>query len=244
MVAEIDNLQSKKILTSEFLSQKADSKPLPKEILEDIVNQNVEKIDIQKIQDELNKIIANTVQKVSFKEIFTDRNTNIKYVIILLIVTIYIMGETVFGNWTPVYLRLAKGLDIQSAALSVTLFNIFIVVGRFIASSLAGKIKANTILLSISVLAIVSSVFFVFSDTKLFIYLAISLVGLGYSAMYPLLVSSGSTLYKKGQGTLSAIIFAAGYGGKTITPFITKATADKNLTISILVAMIFSGIAA
>ena len=155
-----------------------------------------------------------------------------------------ITTQTVFGNWTPVYLRLAKGLDIQSAALSVTLFNIFIVVGRFIASSLAGKIKANTILLSISVLAIVSSVFFVFSDTKLFIYLAISLVGLGYSAMYPLLVSSGSTLYKKGQGTLSAIIFAAGYGGKTITPFITKAIAEKNLTFSILVAMIFSGIAA
>jgi len=40
------------------------------------------------------------------------------------------------------------------------------------------------------------------------------------------------------------MIFAAGYGGKTITPFITKAIAERNLTFSILVATIFSGIAA
>ncbi|HAX17505.1 MAG TPA: hypothetical protein DCY00_02775 [Actinobacteria bacterium] len=191
-----------------------------------------------------NRIIANTVQRVSFKEIFKDRDANISYIIILLVVLIYIVGESVFGNWTPTYLRLAKGLDIQSAALGVTLFNIFIVIGRFIASSLAGKVSAKTILLAISIIAIISAVFFVMSDTKLFIYITISLVGLGYSAMYPLLVSTGSTIYEKGRGILSSMIFAAGYGGKTITPFITKAIAERNLTFSILVATIFSGIAA
>lgn len=191
-----------------------------------------------------NRIIANTVQRVTFKEIFTDRNTNISYMILLLIVIIYIMGETVFGNWTPTYLRLAKGLDIQSAALGVTLFNIFVVIGRFIASSLAGKIKAKTIMLTISILAIFSAILFVISDSKLFIYITVSLVGLGYSAMYPLLVSTGSTLYLKGRGMLSSMIFAAGYGGKTITPFITKAIAERNLTLSILIAAVFSGVAA
>ena len=58
MVAEIDNIQNKKITSIE--SQKVINKPIPNEVLEEIVNQNVEKIDIQRIQDELNKIIANT----------------------------------------------------------------------------------------------------------------------------------------------------------------------------------------
>jgi len=34
--------------------------------------------------------------------------------------------------------------------------------------------------------------------------MTISLAGLGYSAMYPLLLSSGSTLYEKGRGVLSS----------------------------------------
>ncbi len=191
-----------------------------------------------------NRIIANTVQRVSFKEIFTDRNLNITYIVILLIVIIYTMGETVFGNWTPVYLRLAKNFAIQPAAFGVTLFNIFTVIGRFIASSLAGKVRAKTILITISILAIISTIFFVRADSVLSIYITVSLVGLGYSAMYPLLVSMGSTLYEKGRGVLSSMIFAAGYGGKTIVPFITKVIAQKNLAFSMLVAAFFSGIAA
>jgi FHS family glucose/mannose:H+ symporter-like MFS transporter len=190
-----------------------------------------------------NKIIANTVQKVSFKEIFVNRKVNIIYFLTLFIIATYIVGEIVFANWSPTYLRLAKGLDIQSAALGVTFFQVFVVIGRFIASSIVGKIKARTILIFISCLALISIVLFVLSDSKVFIYTTISLAGLGYSAMYPLLLSSGSTLYEKGRGVLSSMIFASAYFGIAATPFLTRKIGTFNLTFSILVALIFSGTA-
>ena len=42
------------------LQNQKTNNPIKKEMLEEIVNQNVNKVDIQRIQDELNKIIANT----------------------------------------------------------------------------------------------------------------------------------------------------------------------------------------
>ncbi|MHB1346108.1 MAG: MFS transporter [Candidatus Humimicrobiaceae bacterium] len=190
-----------------------------------------------------NKVIANSIQKVSLREIFVNRKINLMYFITLFTISTYIVGEVVFANWSPTYLRLAKGLDIQSAALGVTFFQIFVVVGRFIASSIVGKIKPRTILIFISCLALISIVLFVLSDSKVFIYMTISLAGLGYSAMYPLLLSSGSTLYKKGRGVLSSMIFASAYFGIAATPFITRKIGSFNLTFSILFALIFSGIA-
>jgi fucose permease len=187
-----------------------------------------------------NKIIANTIQKVSFKEIFVNRKINLIYFLTLFTIATYIVGEVVFANWSPTYLRLAKGFDVQSAALGVTFFNIFIVVGRFIASSIVGKIKARTILIFISCLAFISIILFVISDSKVFIYMTISLAGLGYSAMYPLLLSSGSTLYEKGRGTLSSLIFASAYFGIAATPFITRKIGSFNLSFSVLFALIFS----
>ena len=190
-----------------------------------------------------NKIIANTIQKISFKEIFVNRKINLIYFLTLFTIATYIVGEVVFASWSPTYLRLAKGLDIQSAALGVTFFQIFVVIGRFTASSIVGKIKARTILLFLSFLALISIVLFVISDSKVFIYMTISLAGLGYSAMYPLLLSSGSTLYQKGRGILSSMIFASAYIGMAASPFITRKIGTFNLTFSILVALIFSGTA-
>ena len=60
MVSEINNnIQNKKVPPIDLQNQKTNN-PIKKEMLEEIVNQNVNKVDIQRIQDELNKIIANT----------------------------------------------------------------------------------------------------------------------------------------------------------------------------------------
>jgi MFS family permease len=191
-----------------------------------------------------NKVIANTVQKISMKEIFVSRKINFMYFMTLFIIITYIIGEMVYANWSPTYLRLAKGFDIQSAALGITFFQIFMVIGRVAASSVVGKIKAKTILLFISCLAIISTILFVASHSKFFIYATISLAGLGYSAMYPLLLSTGSTLYNKGRGILSSLIFASAYSSITAAPFIIKSVAAQNLNLSVLIATIFTGVAA
>ena len=81
MVAEIDNIQNNKITSIE--NQKIINKPVPNEVLEEIVNQNVEKIDIQRIQDELNKIIANT--DIFSRKIQLSYNEEINRVIVTVV---------------------------------------------------------------------------------------------------------------------------------------------------------------
>ncbi|MCL4385385.1 MAG: MFS transporter [Cyanobacteria bacterium] len=189
-----------------------------------------------------NRIIAAKTQKILFREVFVERDKNFIFIMILLVAAIYCTAETVIATWAPTYLRLAKNMDIQSAALSITFFQTFTVLGRFIASVLTGKVKVKTILITISGLAFISIIFFVLSKSRFFLFANISLAGLGFSAMYPLLVSSGSTIYEKGRGILASLIFASLYIGKTMAPFITKKIAETNLTFSITVALVFSGV--
>ncbi len=189
-----------------------------------------------------NRIVAAEIKKVFFKEIFVDRQTNYIFIVTLAIVAIYIVAETIFATWTPTYLRLAKGFDIKSAALGVTVLQSFVIVGRFVSSLIAGKVKVKTILITISGLAFLSMILFVLSDSRFMLYAALGLTGLGFSAMYPLLVSSGSKVYPKGQGLLASLLYASCYFGRSFAPFITRSISKFSLDFSMLVSLIFSGI--
>ena len=191
-----------------------------------------------------NKIIAEDVQRVPFKEIFVSKQKNIIFLTTLIIVAIYVASETIITTWTPTYLRLAKGIDINSAALSITVLMVFMIAGRIIAAIVAGKFKAKIIMLLLSVIALISIIFIFMANTTFLVFAAMAVAGIGYSAMYPLIVSSGSTIYEKGRGFLASIIFASAYFGKTLAPYITKLIAEFNLSFSITVSLIFSGVSA
>ncbi len=191
-----------------------------------------------------NKIIAEEVQRVPIKEIFIDKQKNIIFLVTLIMVAIYVASETVISTWTPTYLRLSKGLDVNSAALSITVLMVFMIAGRIIAAIVAGKFKAKIIMLILSVIALISIIFIFLANTTFLVFAAMALAGIGYSAMYPLIVSSGSTIYVKGRGFLVSLIFASAYFGKTLAPYITKLIAEFNLSFSITVSLIFSGVSA
>ena len=189
-----------------------------------------------------NRIIAEEIQKTSLGQIFINRQKNIIFIITLLVAAVYVASETVIATWSPTYLRLEKGLDITSAAFSITILMIFMIAGRIIASIIVGKVRAKTIMVIISGIAITAIIFIALADTRTGIFIAMALAGTGFSAMYPLIVASGSAVYQKGRGLLASLVFASAYSGKTLAPYITKLIADFNLTFSITVAIIFSGI--
>lgn len=189
-----------------------------------------------------NRIIAEEVNQVSIKEIFVNRQKNIIFLVTLIMVAIYVASETVISTWTPTYFRLAKGLDIYSSALSITILMIFMIAGRVIAAIVAGRFEAKIIMLILSAIAIISVIFIFTANTRFLVFVAMAVAGLGFSAMYPLIVSSGSTVYDQGKGFIASMIFASAYFGKTLAPYITKLIAEFNLSFSITVSLIFSGI--
>jgi len=171
--------------------------------------------------------------RLGFKEIFTDKSKNIIFFLALLSIVFYCASETVVATWAPTFFRISRNLDIQSTGYALTLFWLFIVIGRGITLFIAGRVKAIKIMLVISILAIISMVTVVFMHSQILIFVFIAAAGLGYSAMFPLLVSTGSTLYDRGRGILATGLFIASNIGITIAPFLTKFSSSVNMVLSI-----------
>ena len=180
--------------------------------------------------------------KLPLKEIFTDRTKNIIFIAIFFAIGFYCSSETIVATWAPTYFRLTRDLGVESGSILLNLFWLFIIIGRIISMIIAGRIKALKIMTGISILAIISMSIVVFLYSRYAIFAFIALAGLGYSAMFPLLYSTGSMLYEKGKGMAITILFIATNIGTTIAPFITKFISKTNLTLSVsfsFILMIF-----
>jgi fucose permease len=180
--------------------------------------------------------------KLPLKEIFKDKNKNIIFILIFVAICFYCCSETIVATWAPTFFRLARNISVQSASIILNLFWLFIIFGRIISMIIAGKIKATIIIMVISVVAIIAMIISVFLYNKYLIFVLISIAGLGYSAIFPLLYSTGGTLYTKGKGILATFLFMATNIGTTVAPFITKLSSKINLPLSIYFSFILMSI--
>ena len=178
-------------------------------------------------------------EKISFKEVFTDKKRNILFILIAVMLAIYAISETVIATWAPTFFRTERSYSIGDAALVVSLFWGGILVGRVIAGMLSGKIKAYYLVLILSSIEAISMVSIYFSGSRNLDLIIIAIVGMGYSAIFPLLVSSGSTVYRLGSGLLLTILFAAANFGISLTPYMTRFFSEFNMLLSISLAPIF-----
>ena len=178
-------------------------------------------------------------EKISFKEIFTNKSRNIIFVLTAVMLAIYATSETVIATWAPTFFRTERSFSIEDAALMVSLFWAGILAGRVITGILSGKIKAYYMILILSFIALISGVSVYFISSRNVILVITVIIGLGYSAIFPLLVSSGSVVYKLGSGVLLTILFASANLGISVTPYITRFFSGFSMLLSISLAPIF-----
>jgi fucose permease len=178
-------------------------------------------------------------QKISFKEVFIDKSRNILFVLTAAMLTIYTISETVIATWAPTFFRTERSYSIGDAALVISLFWGGILIGRVITGIFSGKIKAYYLVLILSLIAFLSAVSIYFSGSRNLDLIIIVIVGLGYSAIFPLLISTGSTVYKMGSGLLLTILFSAANLGISIAPYVTRFLSGYSMLLSISLAPIF-----
>jgi len=171
--------------------------------------------------------------KLPLREIFTDKTKNLIFILLFLAICFYCSSEAIVATWAPTFLGLARNLPVQPASFALNLFWLFVVIGRLIVLIIAGRIKSTKIMLVISTLAIVSMIVFTFIYNRYLIFILISIAGLGYSAMFPMLISTGSTLYEKGRGLLATFLFLASNIGLALAPAITKFSSKVSMELSI-----------
>ncbi len=175
-------------------------------------------------------------EKIPFRKIFYKRRLNIIFIFGCLLLFFYGISEAVIAVWSPTYLRSEKLFDIQNAGLAISIFWLAILAGRIIISFLAGKIKANYIILALSILAVAAMSLFIPLKNANAILVVIGFAGFGCSAIITLGISSASTIYERGRGILATLVFAAVNLGAAAAPFITRLISRFNMAWSVIVA--------
>ncbi len=181
-------------------------------------------------------------RKTKLRKVFSSKLNNILLLIISVSIITYCLAETVISTWSPTFFRLARSFDVQSAGLIVSVFWISIIVGRGIVSALTGRVNSSYIMLSLAIIAIISTTFAIYLDSTTLIFITIFIAGLGFSGLFPLLVSSGNKIFDKGKDLIATILFAAGNVGISLAPFLTKIISSSSLRLSVLISVIFMGI--
>lgn len=178
-------------------------------------------------------------EKVGFKEIFVNKNSNIIFVISAFLIVFYCISETVISTWSPTFFRTERMFDVQSAGFAVSIFWASVIAGRVIIGILAGKVKSIHIMFILSIIAIISVILMIILKTKITILVIMIFVGIGFSGLFPLLISTGSTVYKKGRGILATILFASSNIGISIAPVLTRFASSYNMIISVALSVFF-----
>ncbi len=159
--------------------------------------------------------------------------------LLALSIVFYCISETVISTWSPTFFRSERMFDIQTAGSDISIFWISVIIGRAVVSYMAGKVRSSYVMLVLSITAIISMIFMIFLKSRYAIFIIMGFTGLGFSGMFPLLISSGSAVYKKGKGVLITVLFAASNVGISIAPFMTRLISRYNITFSVSMAIVF-----
>ena len=175
----------------------------------------------------------------SMKEFFSHKDKNIYMLFTVILMMFYVMSEVTIFSWAPTFFRVAKLFDLYSASIIVSIFWIGIFAGRIMISFLSYKFKAGTLLMALSVISIIGLVTAIFSTGKNINYIGAWLIGLGFSGIPPLLISTAGKIFGSGKDFSLTILFVAGITSGSIIPYVIKLVANYSFIISMAIAIIF-----
>jgi fucose permease len=127
----------------------------------------------------------------------------------------------------------------QNAGLAMTVFWSGVLIGRIIGIMFLGKVRSSYLMLVFSILSLVALIF-IFNTTSPFsVLISYAIGGLGFSVLFPLLVSKGGTVFSNGSRTIITILYVSSTIGFSVTPFLTRFVSQNNLVLSVWLSFIF-----
>jgi fucose permease len=175
----------------------------------------------------------------SMKELFSHKDKNIYMIFTVILMMFYVMSEVTIFSWAPTFFRVEKLFDLYSASIIISIFWIGIFAGRMIISLLSYKFKAGILLMALSVISITGLIIAIFPTGQTINYIGAGLIGLGFSGIPPLLISTAGKIFGSGKDFSLSILFVAGITSGSIIPFVIKLVANYSFIISMAIAIIF-----
>ncbi len=169
------------------------------------------------------------------------KKKNIIFIITCLALFSYAIAETVISTWSPTFFRMIRDFDVYSAGNLLTIFWAAIIGGRLVSGYLTDRFETIKILFYISILGTASLLFYLFSSREPVIFLSIIFTGIGFSAIFPLLIFYGSTLYEKKANFILPALFISATLGNSAAPYLAGMTSRYSMIFSISLSLIFMG---
>ncbi len=183
--------------------------------------------------------ILENIENLPLKEIFKYKEKNIYMIFTVILMLFYVMSEVTIFSWAPTFFRIEKSFDIYSAGLIISVFWVGILAGRLIISFLSYKIKAGTLLMFLSFISIIGLVVAIFPMNQIFNFIGAALIGLGFSGIPPLLISTAGKIFGSGKEFSLTILFVVGIASGSLVPFVIRLIADYSFFLSIAMSIIF-----
>ncbi len=178
-------------------------------------------------------------ERVSLKKFFMYKDKNIYMALTAVLMLFYVMSEVTIFSWAPTFFRVDKLFDLYSASLIVSVFWMGILAGRLLISFLSYKYKAGTLLIALSITSVVGLVIAIIPSNQIINFVGAGLIGLGFSGIPPLLISSAGRIFGSGKDLSLTILFVIGIASGSLIPFAIRSLASYSLFLSIAIAIIF-----
>ena len=105
----------------------------------------------------------------------------------------YVISEVTFTTWVVTYMRESLHWNIYEAGQILSFFWIFMAAGRLISGFAADKIRLEVYILFSMLASLGSIILFLNLNNAIFLYITASLAGLAYSALYPSILTFGTS---------------------------------------------------
>ena len=148
-----------------------------------------------------------------------------------LLTIIFLGGATELGpsGWLPTFVQSAGGGP-NSAALSLLLFGVMLVIGRLGASKLAHRTGALRLIALAAVACVALSLAASLAGvigSPVAIITALSLLGLGVSVVWPTTLGSAGDRFPQAGASMYGALSAAGNAGCVVGPYVIGVVADR-----------------
>ena len=164
-------------------------------------------------------------------EVKSESKWGIRVYLSALLLFLYVFSEMIFSYWIVEYM-IDKGARGGEAKISLSIFWLFIAIGRFLVGKYGNKFKVSDIVVFLLTVSFISYFSLMFLDGVFGIYVLVGILGLGFSSLYPSIVSLGTEDKKNVSPSLMTFIMMSGsIGGIAYSPI--SGWINSNYTIEI-----------
>jgi len=135
-----------------------------------------------------------------------------------MLLFLYVFTEMVFSYWIVEYL-VSTGSTGSQGKIALSIFWLFIASGRFIVGKVGARFKVQNIVLFLLLIALFSYVAIILIKNLILIYIFVGMLGIGFSSLYPSIITIGTEGREKvSPGLMTFIMISGSIGGIIYSP--------------------------